>query len=313
MTSSAKPSRPCSSGIFDLAWGAWSELGISGWGRTHQGWLIDPEPLIILTAVLGDGDPRLRDGASGWCRTHRPYVSRARLRNLARRVAPHAGRSMEGLETAIDRLTAGRSVRSTVPRLAGERAKPSTVRLDRPSLVSLRLRAICGLGARTEILRIFLDPIRRDLTVADLTELSGYTKRSVGDDCEILHRAGVLDVRTAGNRFHYSMAKRSELISLVGRLPTISPDWTALMSFLVRLLTLEGQEAKAGADTQMVEAHKAVRELGPELHRLALRPPDGLVGQDLVPAFRAWAAKVVDAWASGRWLADEAPGMDAPP
>ncbi len=26
----------------DLCWGAWSELGVSGWGRTKQNWAIDP-------------------------------------------------------------------------------------------------------------------------------------------------------------------------------------------------------------------------------------------------------------------------------
>ena len=51
----------------ELCWGAWSELGVSGWGRTHREWAIDPEPLILLTASLDKHDPRLRDEATDWC------------------------------------------------------------------------------------------------------------------------------------------------------------------------------------------------------------------------------------------------------
>lgn len=29
-----------------LAWGAWAELGVSGWASTHGNWAVDPEPLI---------------------------------------------------------------------------------------------------------------------------------------------------------------------------------------------------------------------------------------------------------------------------
>jgi hypothetical protein len=66
----------------DLVWSLWAELGVSGWTRRHVSHAIDPEPLILFTAFLGDADPRLRDEATDWCIAYGRYVSAARLRNL---------------------------------------------------------------------------------------------------------------------------------------------------------------------------------------------------------------------------------------
>ena len=60
--------------VVDLCWGAWSELGVSGWSRTHVTWAIDPEPLIVFTAIA-DLDPRLRDEALDWCIRNSRHVS----------------------------------------------------------------------------------------------------------------------------------------------------------------------------------------------------------------------------------------------
>ena len=68
-----------------LAWGAWTELGVSGWTATHRDWAVDPEPLVLFTGRLGDTDPRLRDEATDWCVQHWRYVSKTRLKNLQRR------------------------------------------------------------------------------------------------------------------------------------------------------------------------------------------------------------------------------------
>ena len=67
-----------------LAWGAWTQLGVSGWTSTHGDWAVDPEPLILFTAWLGDADPRLRDEATDWCVQNWRHISKARLKNLLR-------------------------------------------------------------------------------------------------------------------------------------------------------------------------------------------------------------------------------------
>ncbi len=39
----------------DLTWSLWAELGVSGWRRRHTSHSIDPEPLILFTAMLRKG------------------------------------------------------------------------------------------------------------------------------------------------------------------------------------------------------------------------------------------------------------------
>ena len=75
--------------VVDLCWGAWSELGVSGWSRTHMTWAIDPEPLIVFTAIA-DLDPRLRDEALDWCiRNSRHALTRSPAQSRAPTTRQH--------------------------------------------------------------------------------------------------------------------------------------------------------------------------------------------------------------------------------
>ena len=53
--------------IGDVLWSQWRSLGVPAATQPANG-LIDPEALIIYTAVFTDafGDDRLRDGAISW-------------------------------------------------------------------------------------------------------------------------------------------------------------------------------------------------------------------------------------------------------
>jgi len=79
--------------LLDLLWSLWSEMGVPGWARRHQAWAIDPEPLIVFTALLGASDPRLRDESIRWCLRNAHYVSALRLRNLLQTASPAVLRS----------------------------------------------------------------------------------------------------------------------------------------------------------------------------------------------------------------------------
>ena len=69
--------------LLDLLWSLWEELGVSGVvPRRHGDVFIDPEPLILFTALHGDLDPRLRDESIDWAITYGNYVSKARIKRL---------------------------------------------------------------------------------------------------------------------------------------------------------------------------------------------------------------------------------------
>lgn len=285
-----------------LAWGAWTELGVSGWTSTHADWAIDPEPLILFTAWLGDADPRLRDEATDWCVRNWRHISKARLKNLLRdqpddvaaafgefaaTVGAHAGISWPGAAHPRRYTVTGRS---TLPHL------------DRPSLVWLRLRAMFGLGARSEILRCFLAHGGGAVSVAALAVATGYTKRNVAEECETLQRAGVLSVRAQGNRFYYSLARRAELRGFVGEMPAVLPDWTAILNITRELVALERWSKDAGPTTLPVHARKTLRLIRDDLDELGIdAPSEHVQGVGLWPVVRRLGDVNLGAWAVGQW------------
>jgi hypothetical protein len=290
-----------------LAWGAWAELGVSGWEHTHGSWAIDPEPLVFLTAGLGDRDPRLRDEAADWCIRHWRFISRVRLRNLlsdqpdavldaygafVATVNQHGGVAWPGATKPWGRYRpTGRS-----------RLRP----LEEPALVCLRVRAMFGVSARAEILRHLLARQGSGRSVAELADLAGYAKRNVAEECETLERAGVLAHRTVGNRFIYSLARRAELGAFIGELPEVFPNWTALSSVVLALVALAEAKAELSDDAFIVDVHRTLHELQEDLDRLRFDGPTRQPkGAALWPEVEAWGDELLADLAAGRW-----PGLE---
>lgn len=305
MPTSRRPRRPpktFAEQALALAWGAWAELGVSGWTSTHRAWAVDPEPLILFTAYLEDEDPRLRDEATDWCVHNWRFVSKTRLKNLLRRqpeavreafgefaatVGAHAGISWPGEAEARPYTVTGRS---TLPPL------------DRPSLAWLRLRAMFGLGARTEILRYFLSRTGGAASVARVADATGYMKRNVAEECETLERAGVLAVRSVANRFYYYLARRSELERFVGDLPDVHPNWTAVLNLARELVDIEEQVQTSSHRTLPVKVRETLRRIEDDLGDLGIEPPSADVqGEDLWPTLRRLGADYLGAWSIGEW------------
>lgn len=289
-----------------LASGAWTELGVSGWGASHGDWAIDPEPLILFTAWLGDTDPRLRDEATDWCVRNWRYVSKARLKNLLRdqtddvrdhfgefaaTVGAHAGISWPG---------------ATEPRAYTVTGRSMLPPLDRPSLAWLRLRAMFGVGARAEILRCSLSQGNGLMSVARLATITGYTKRNVADECDTLERAGVLSVRSRGNRFYYSLARRAELEAFVGELPSVRHDWTAMLNIARELVVIERRAGATTLGTLPVHVRKSLRLIEGDLDELDIEPLSTNVrGADLWPAVRKLGVTHLAAWSIGQWPTED--------
>jgi DNA-binding transcriptional ArsR family regulator len=297
----------------DLIWGAWAELGASGWGRTHSEWAIDPEPLILHTAALGDADPRLRDEATDWCIRYWRFVSRVRLRNLLREASTDARSSFGELAATVNAhagVTWPGATQARPYRVTGRSNVPS---LQEPSLVWLRLRSMFGLGARTEILRQFLSVEGGVYSVTNLAELIGYAKRNVAEECDTLERAGVLSVKRVANRFYYSLARRSELSAFVGDQPPVLPPWPALLRVVDRVVDLDVSADKVSERVLAVEARKARDEMGSDLDLLGVgRPPEGPRGSSVWPSMKPWARQLATDWAKGRWPAESLSGLRAP-
>ena len=285
-----------------LAWGAWTELGVSGWTSTHADWAIDPEPLILFTAWLGDADPRLRDEATDWCVQNWRHISKARLKNLLRDQPDDVGEAFGEFAATVGAHARISWPGATHPRPYAVTGRSTLPHLDRPSLVWLRLRAMFGVSARAEILRCFLAHGGGAVNIAALAVATGYTKRNVAEECEALQRAGVLSVRAQGNRFYYSLARRAELKAFVGDMPEALPNWTAILNITRELVTLERRSEDAALVTLPVHVRTTVRLIKDDLDELEINAlPENIEAVDLWPALRRLGDVHLGAWAIGQW------------
>ncbi len=273
----------------ELAWSLWAELGVDGMVRRHDWQAIDVEPLIIFTAHLGDSDNRLRASTIDWCITNARFVSAFRLRNLAEQASP-------ATRTAFGRYAATVRAHSKAP-WPGE-GDPLTLfhpehigspDLRRPSLIQLRLRALVGVSARAEVLKLMLADQERSQAASALAEDAAYGKGSVAQALDMLTLAGIVQVEPDANRLLYRLARPAELAQALLWLPSVFPDWWPIFK-VVEALVDYAHSASGPASARTAAVHSLIERIDPDLHRLEIADhvPRGN-GPASVAEFEHWA------------------------
>ncbi|HZV50295.1 MAG TPA: hypothetical protein VFD49_11065 [Candidatus Dormibacteraeota bacterium] len=282
-----------------LAWSLWTELGVSGWERHHASVAIDLEPLIIFTALLGDADPRLRDEALDWCTRFGQLVSASRLRNLLAHASPES-QSMFGpfaaTANAHTRLRWPHATKARAYRPTGKSRLPD---LRRPALVQLRLRALLGVSARAEVVRLFLADPTMTASAADLTPEAGYVKRSVADALDSLRLAGVLEAVSVRNQVRYRLHSDAFVTSL-GGLPVAFPRWQSVFRLLAELVRYGDAVEGIVSPVAAAEAASTARRILDDVRALRLDEPPQALGECLPPEFERWALQLADRFATGQ-------------
>jgi hypothetical protein len=272
----------------DLAWSLWAELGVDGAARRHDWQAIDLEPLIIFTAHLGGADSRLRASTIDWCITNARFASAFRLRNLAER-------SSAATRAAFGRYAATVRAHAKAP-WPGE-GDPLTLfhperigspDLRRPSLVQLRLRALVGVSARAEILKLMLADPERPQPASTLAEDAAFGKGSVAQALEMLTMAGIVQVQPHANRLLYRLARPGELAQTLQWLPSVFPDWWPIFT-VIEALT-DYAHSQVAASSRLAALQNLLLQIDHDLHRLGIAEH---VPRAVVPAsvaeFEHWA------------------------
>jgi hypothetical protein len=70
--------------MVDLLWHQWSSIGVAGYPRPGDDWIIDPEALILATTRFGRHDSRLLDESIDWLAKFGRRISLQRLQGLHR-------------------------------------------------------------------------------------------------------------------------------------------------------------------------------------------------------------------------------------
>lgn len=305
MASSSAPAATFEQQAVALAWGAWVELGVPGADRTHQEWAIDPEPLIVFTAFLGDTDGRLRDEATDWCIRSWRSVSKNRLRRLVEDSPPEVVDRFGVLAATVNERagTAWPGATASRPHHTTTRPRPSAD-LTRPSMAWLRLRAIFGVSARAEVLRYFASREDVAASTAVIARQTGYTKRSIAEEVESLSAAGVLRARRSRPPHLYTLERRQALEAIVSDIPAVRPDWVDVLAVARELVAVERAIERPGALPAAipVKARSALDAMEPALDQLRFDGPrSGVLGADLWPAVQELGRGTLGRWSVGEW------------
>lgn len=72
--------------LLSFLWRQWAQLGLaSAETMPRDGWVIDPEALLLLTCTIGRWDPRLFDEVVDWTHKNCRFLNIPRLRSLLKR------------------------------------------------------------------------------------------------------------------------------------------------------------------------------------------------------------------------------------
>jgi hypothetical protein len=273
----------------DLAWSLWAELGVDATVRRHDWQAIDLEPLIIFTSHLGAADSRLRASTIDWCINNARFASAFRLRNLAEQASP-ATRAAFGRFAATVRTHAkapwpGQGDPLTLLH-PGRIGSPD---LRRPSLVQLRLRALVGVSARAEILKLMLAEPDRPQSASTLAEDAAYGKGSVAQALDMLTLAGIVQVQPDANRLLYRLSRPGELAQALQWLPSVFPDWWPIFKVTEAISDYAHAVSGSGA-SRAAGLQKLLGRIDEDLQRLGLADQvPRAVGPASVAEFEHWA------------------------
>ncbi|HZP95226.1 MAG TPA: hypothetical protein VFC31_02660 [Candidatus Limnocylindria bacterium] len=279
--------------ILDLLWSQWHELGISSTvPRRHEDDCIDPEPLIAFTAVHGDLDARLRDESIDWVLRYGTYVSRARLKNiLAAWGALENPRFREYAATVNAGSHAGWPAGRAKALAFRPRARALLADLSAPALLSLRIRALFGVGARAELLRSLLARPREARTAAELAIDTSYGKRNVLNELEPLRFGGLVKSFRVANADRYQLVRIDELAALLRPLPSQFTPWTQVYASLHLVLDLVQRGVKRSDLQNAVDALRLLEEQKTTFARADVQLPAMPRGAEAWRLFLEWATE----------------------
>lgn len=90
--------------LLTFLWRQWSTLGVLGYSRAEEKWIIDPEPLLVFSLEMGRYEPRLFDEILAWLEVNGRWLDTARLRRILKNQNESTVRVMGGaLQHALSR------------------------------------------------------------------------------------------------------------------------------------------------------------------------------------------------------------------
>lgn len=252
--------------LVDLAWSLWTALGVSSWASPANAAVIEVEPLLAYTAIVGKDDQRLLREVSSWTVEQMPLLSLRQFKSVVRAQRWPLEGPIEEFGAVLAHATGkpwpGKGPGPTaVPR--GDR--PAVADLTTPCALQLRLRSLVGVSSRAELVRVLL-LADRPLTISELSDRVAYTRRQVSGDIDLLMRAGFVTRTSSSGTATVELARREIIREAVGPLGR-DVDWAPALHLLTGLRDLlHDLGAKHWAEPS-VEIARRLRSLEPQFER----------------------------------------------
>lgn len=283
--------------VLGTLWSMWTELGLSGWERHHEKSALDLEALIVTTARLGHRDARLRDEALDWCVTYGRIASAVRLKHLTAAANQSTRESIGWFAATVNSHTRFNWPGATSPQRFTATARSAAPALERASLLQLRLRALWGVSARAEVLRVMLLESERFIGVSEVADAAAYGKDAVADALENLRRGGVLERAGVLNQRVFRLIRKDELVAFVGSLPISEQSWPWRQVLPIMAGFLEATDIHQMSEmARAAEIQRRWREWQPVIARLGLITPRLATGADYLRDYETFSLRALRVW-----------------
>lgn len=268
--------------ILGLLWRQWTGVGVAGQVASEgSACVIDPEALLLFSALFGRYDQRLYDLVSSWLVKYGLLVNPTRLKALVRQ-APWADTASLAYLSALrarvgdrrwQKASAGRSTgkgglepmffyaKGEEPLYCREKDelaaqygfqrapfeyqnKLSRVLPETASTLLLRMRGMYGVSARADIL---MHLMHAPATVQQLSDISGFARSSVKEVLLELEAGNAAYAVDGGKRnTAFALVRAGELRSFFGGASSRVVKWTAVYNCLGRLWRLVSHPVLSG-------------------------------------------------------------------
>ncbi len=295
-----EPTSRFGAACLDLSWSLWTELGVPGVVRRHQGVVIDPESLLLWTPSVWGPDPRLRDVVLAWATAHGDWCSWTRLQGLRRSFPASIWLVFENAQVPIG---PGATKSARDPAAASRSPWPTPrsaplLPMDRVALLRFRLRALCGVGARADVLCELLAGPQAWASAADLADI-GYSKRSIARVLADLSLAAIVNSRARDNTIRFQLQSASALGELVGTTDRFVA-WHRLLPIFAKVQDLIERFDGRPEPVRRVEANKVREFVAASCAELRIPAPPPTRGKpDAWDLLLGWAVATTGAIAQG--------------
>jgi len=285
--------------VMGTLWSLWAELGLSGWERRHQDTVVDLEALILATSLCGAWDPRLLEEGLDWCVANGRVASAVRFKHLVVEADPATQHLFGRFAATVNAHTPLRWPSRGGPALpftrTGRSAQPDLIR---PALIQLRLRALWGVNARAEVLRVMLPEGGRFVGVAEVALATAYGKDAVAEALESLQRGGLLARGGRAKQYLYRLVSEPELTALVGSQASRIVDWSHVLPVMVGMLEA-ADLPEMPLLARAIELQRRYRTWQAPLARMGMTSWPQALGEEFPSDYEQWSLRALRSWAGG--------------